>query len=98
LEVAAVFDTEYNKSDNSGPDWSGPMSYGLPSSIQVLIDQSLATGIYSSEEQVLETALHVLMDYHESVEDIRQGMVDYESGLGEPLSEAMSGIRRELNP
>jgi hypothetical protein len=73
------------------------MSYGLPPVIQNLIDQNLATGKYSSEEHVLEAALHVLSDYHATVVDIHQGMSDYEQGLGEPLSEAMSDVRRKLS-
>jgi hypothetical protein len=72
------------------------MSYAFPPEIRALIDQNLATGIYSSEEDVLQAALHVLSDYHATVADIRQGMIDYEQGRGEPLSQAMADIRRQL--
>ena len=73
------------------------MSYAFPPEIKQLIDQNMATGIYASEEDVLQAALHVLSDYHATVADIRQGMIDYEQGRGEPLAEAMADIRRQLD-
>jgi Arc/MetJ-type ribon-helix-helix transcriptional regulator len=72
------------------------MSYAFPPQIQELIDQNLATGMYSSEDEVLEAALHTLSDYHATIADVRQGMIDYEQGRGEPLPQAMSDIRRQL--
>jgi hypothetical protein len=72
------------------------MSYAFPPEIQHLVDQSLATGVYSSENEVLQAALLVLSDYHATIADVRQGMVDYEQGLGEPLTEAVADIRRQL--
>ena len=72
------------------------MPYAFPPEIKQLIEQNMATGIYASEEEVLQAALHVLSDYHATVADIRQGMSDYEQGRGEPLAEAMADIRREL--
>ncbi len=72
------------------------MSYAFPPEIRELIDQNMATGIYASEEDVLQAALHTLSDYHATISDIRQGMIDYEQGRGEPLSHAMADIRRQL--
>ena len=72
------------------------MPYAFPDEIKQLIDQNLATGIYSSEDDVLQAALHALSDYHATVADIRQGRMDYEHGLGQPLSDAMADIRRQL--
>lgn len=57
----------------------------------------MATGRYSSEEHVLEAALHVLSDYNATVAEIRQGVSDYDQGLGEPLSQTMAEIRQRLN-
>jgi hypothetical protein len=54
--------------------------------------------LYSSDDDVLQAALHVLSDYHATIADVRQGIVDYESGLGEPLSDAMADIRKQLGP
>jgi Arc/MetJ-type ribon-helix-helix transcriptional regulator len=73
------------------------MSYAFPPEIRKLIDQSLATGVYSSDEDVLQAALHVLSDYHATIADIRQGMVDYEVRRGEPLSEAIADIRQQMS-
>jgi Arc/MetJ-type ribon-helix-helix transcriptional regulator len=72
------------------------MPYAFPPEIKQLIDQNLATGIYASEEDVLQAALQALSDYHATIADIRQGVIDYEQGQSQPLSEAMADIRREL--
>jgi Arc/MetJ-type ribon-helix-helix transcriptional regulator len=72
------------------------MSYVFPTEIRQLIDQNLATGAYSSDEDVLQAALRVLSDYHATIADIRQGMMDHASGLGEPLSDSMNDIRQQL--
>jgi predicted transcriptional regulator len=72
------------------------MSFVFSPEIKRLIDQNMATGLYSSEEDVLQTALHVLNDYHATIADIRLGLVDYENGRGQSLSEAMADIRKEL--
>jgi Arc/MetJ-type ribon-helix-helix transcriptional regulator len=73
------------------------MSYAFPPDIKQLIDQNMATGIYSSEEDVLQAALHALSDYHATIADIRQGMSDHAQGLGEPLSAAMADVRKQLS-
>jgi Arc/MetJ-type ribon-helix-helix transcriptional regulator len=72
------------------------MSYAFPPEIKHLIDQNMATGMYDSEEDVLQAALHVLSDYNATIADIRQGMSDHEQGHGEPLSQAMEDIRQQL--
>lgn len=72
------------------------MPYAFPPEIKQLIDQNMATGLYASEEQVLQAALNVLSDYNATIADIRQGMNDYEQGRGESLSQAMADIRQQL--
>jgi Arc/MetJ-type ribon-helix-helix transcriptional regulator len=72
------------------------MSYEFPPDIKQLIEQQLATGIYASEDQVLQAALNVLSDYHATVADVKQGMGEYEQGRGQPLSQAMSDIRQQM--
>ncbi len=73
------------------------MDYTFPTEIRRLIDQNMATGMYAGEDEVLQAALHVLSDYHATVADIRQGMKDYDQGLGEPLSATMDDLRRQLD-
>lgn len=73
------------------------MSYAFPPEIRLLVDQNLATGAYSSEDAVLEAALHALNDYEGTIADIRQGIIDYAEGRGEPLSDAISVVRRQLD-
>ncbi len=72
------------------------MPYAFPPVIKQLIDQNMATGMYATEEDVLQVALHALSDYHATIADIRQGMIDFEQGRGEPLSQAMADIRQQL--
>ena len=72
------------------------MRFAFSPEITRLIHENMATGLYSSEEDVLEAALHVLSDYHATIADIRQGVIDYEQGRGQPVSEAMADIRRDL--
>jgi hypothetical protein len=72
------------------------MSYAFPPEIQHLVEQNLATGKYSTENEVLQAALLALSDYHATIADVRQGMVDYEQGLGEPLAGAVAEVRRQL--
>jgi Arc/MetJ-type ribon-helix-helix transcriptional regulator len=73
------------------------MSYAFPPEIKQLIEQNLATGTYASEEDVLQAALHLLSDYHATIDDVRQGLTDYENGRAQPLAEAMADISRELD-
>lgn len=72
------------------------MSYNFPPEIKSLVDQNMALGVYSSEDHLLQAALHVLSDYHATIDDIRQGISDYEQGKAEPLSEALADIRKQL--
>jgi hypothetical protein len=72
------------------------MSYDFPPVIKSLVDQNMALGVYSSEDHLLEAALHVLSDYNATVADIRQGISDYEQGNAENLSDAMADIRAQL--
>jgi Arc/MetJ-type ribon-helix-helix transcriptional regulator len=73
------------------------MSYAFPPEIKLLIDQNLATGMYGSEDDVLQAALHALNEYNSTIADIRQSRIDYEQGRGEPMADAMADIRRQLS-
>jgi Arc/MetJ-type ribon-helix-helix transcriptional regulator len=64
--------------------------------IQRMIDENLSTGFYASPEEVIHAALHALSAYHATIADVRQGLIDYGQGAGQPLSEAVADIRREL--
>ena len=73
------------------------MSYAFPPEIKQLIDKNMATGIYGSEDDVLQAALLALSEYNATVGDIRQGVSDYNQGLGESLSEAILDIRQKMD-
>jgi hypothetical protein len=72
------------------------MSNDFPPEIKQLIDQNMATGMYGSENEVLQAALHVLSDYNDTVADVRQGVSDYEQGLGVPMQQVFQDVRRQL--
>ena len=48
------------------------------------------------DEAVLPRAVRLSSDYDATVADIREGLVDYELGRGEPLSDAFADIRRQV--
>ena len=72
------------------------MPHDFSTTLKDLIDQQLATGKYSDEEDVLLHALHALQDYNESVADIQEGMNDEAAGRLRPLDEVDSDIRQKL--
>ena len=72
------------------------MQYPFPAEIGQLVTAQLATGKYSSENEVLLHALRTLQDYNESVVDIQDGIADEAAGRVRPLREADSDIRQKL--
>lgn len=72
------------------------MSYEISDSIQQMISQRMATGIYSSEEQMLVLALNKLDDYEQTIADIKAGMEDERQGRMRSLSEVDRDLRQEL--
>jgi hypothetical protein len=63
------------------------MSYEISDSIQQIISQRMATGIYTSEEQLLMIALNKMDDYEQVVADIREGLEDERAGRVRSLPE-----------
>lgn len=72
------------------------MSYQISSSIQQIISQRMATGIYRSEEQLLTIALNKMDDYEQAVADIKEGLEDEAAGRLRSLAEVDQDLRREL--
>jgi len=69
------------------------MQYPFPPEIGQLVTAQMATGKYSSENEVL---LHALQDYNESVADIQVGIADEAAGRMRPLRVVESEIREKL--
>jgi len=54
-------------------------------------------GKLSTPEQLLEDwRASQDQDYEETVDDVRQGIVDFEAGKGKPVGDAFSDIRKKL--
>ena len=80
------------------PSRSVAFSYSFPQpEIRQLIDQNMATGLYASEDDLVQAALHMLSDDHATIADIRTGMSDYQNERGMPLAEAFTSIRQQLS-
>jgi predicted transcriptional regulator len=72
------------------------MSYEISNTVQQLISQRMATGIYASEEQLLTLALNKLDDYEQAVADIKEGLEDELAGRMRSLEDADRSLRQEL--
>jgi Arc/MetJ-type ribon-helix-helix transcriptional regulator len=72
------------------------MQYPFPPEIEQLVTAQLATGKYSSENEVLMHALRTLTDYDESVADIQEGIADEAAGRMRPLCVVDSDLRQKL--
>ncbi len=72
------------------------MQYPFPAEIGQLVTAQLATGKYSSENEVLLHALRTLKDYDESVADIQEGIADEAAGRMRPLRVVDSDLRQKL--
>jgi len=72
------------------------MQYPFPPEIGQLVTAQMATGKYSSENEVLLHALRTLQDYNESVADIQVGIADEAAGRMRPLRVVESEIREKL--
>lgn len=72
------------------------MQRTLSNEVQNLIERRLATGRYSSEDELLKLALLSLDDYDECVAAIQAGMDDEAAGRIISLQDSVDEIRREL--
>lgn len=72
------------------------MSYEISDTIQQMISQKMATGIYASEEQLLKIALNKMDDYEQAVADIKEGLEDESAGRVRSLEEVDRDLRQEL--
>jgi putative addiction module CopG family antidote len=75
------------------------MATHLPLDLQQMVDHQLATGLYSSPDDVLREAMHLLVEHRETVEDLKASDLkasaeDIDAGRLQPLSEAVDAIRR----
>ena len=69
------------------------MSYIFPPALDRLVREELATGAYSSEDDVLVEAMQALRDRHEAIAGIREGLSDLEAGRVRPLVDVDADLR-----
>lgn len=69
------------------------MSYAFSPELERLVRQKLATGRYSSEDDLLLEAMRALEDREEAVAGIREGLADMEAGRTRPLCEIDAEFR-----
>ena len=72
------------------------MNYPFSATVQQLLDERMASGRYTSEDDVLVRALQSLREYDESVADIQEGLDDEASGRLRPLREFDAEFRLTL--
>ena len=73
------------------------MPYNLPPDVQDQIKQQIATGHYSSEDDVLRAALQALSFRHDELAAIQAGIDDMEAGRMHPFEEADADIRGQFD-
>lgn len=69
------------------------MSYAFSPELERLVRQKLATGRYSSEDDLLLEAMRALEDREEAVAGIREGLADMEAGRTRSLSDVDADLR-----
>ncbi len=71
------------------------MHYSFPPDLQQLIEARLASGRYSTEDEVLRDALRALADEDEDLVAVREAVTQWRSGdPGLPLAAAFDEVRR----
>jgi len=72
------------------------MNYPFPATIRQLVEERMESGRYTSEDEVLVSALQSLKEYDEAVADIQEGLDDEAAGRVRPLGEFDAEFRQTL--
>lgn len=73
------------------------MAYSFPAELQDLVNQQMATGHYSSEDELLREALLALEEDDSDLIALREAAADYEAGdRGIPLDEVFSKMDERI--
>jgi putative addiction module CopG family antidote len=73
------------------------MAYQIPVDVEEQIQEQLATGGYSSQDDVLREALRALRWRNQEVAAIQEGIEDMEAGRVKPLREFDRDFRQRNN-
>jgi putative addiction module CopG family antidote len=70
------------------------MSYSFPSDVKEMVQSRLASGRYSSEDDVLRDALRALSNEEDDVAAVREAIDEWRAGdEGIPLADAFDEVR-----
>ncbi len=73
------------------------MTYPFPPELDRLVRQKLASGDYTSEDEVLLEAMHALVDRDEAIAGIQEGIKHMDAGRTRPLGEIDAELRNKHN-
>ncbi|MBI1904058.1 MAG: type II toxin-antitoxin system ParD family antitoxin [Planctomycetia bacterium] len=73
------------------------MPIEIPSEFRPFVDQELQTGLYRSDQDVVNKALEMLRrEREEALAGIREGLADVEAGRVQSLDDAFEDLRVEF--
>jgi predicted transcriptional regulator len=73
------------------------MSLEIPPALRPFVEQELKTGLYESEQNLINKALEMLQRERESaLAGIREGLADVAAGRIQPLAEAIADLRKDV--
>ncbi len=75
------------------------MPYPFPPDLSQLVHEHMASGKYSSEDDLLRSALRALAEEEEDLAAVHEAIAEWRSGDdGVPLDEAFESIRTKYQP
>ena len=75
------------------------MRYSFPPDLSQLVGEQMASGKYTSEDDLLRTALRALAKEEEDLAAVRKAIGDWRAGdSGVPLDAAFAAIRAKYQP
>ncbi len=70
------------------------MPYPFPPDLQELVLKQMASGRYTSEDELLRSALRALEEDEQDLEAVRESLADWHAGdPGVPLADAFASVR-----
>jgi Arc/MetJ-type ribon-helix-helix transcriptional regulator len=74
------------------------MTIEIPADLQPFVREQLQLGCFPNEQQLVTEALQLLKaEREQSLEGLRQGLVDAAAGRVQPLGDVFADLRREFN-
>lgn len=72
------------------------MPYPFPPDLQELVGEQMASGKYASEDELLRSAIHALVEEEQDQGAVREALNEWRAGdPGVPLDDAFDAVRRK---